>query len=216
MDGDGTGARVGTDGGSTAVDGAVHVMLVDRPLDRDGLSSVNGAGAGAGVEDVVGGVPQREVDGAGASVELPIRGGLAAGFDAAGACARFESAREAAEVDGAGAGLGADVAACGLQELNIAGAGLEVRGAVDTLGTDRTGARPGFEGGAYVLNLDIAGASVGADVGGAGKGDVVVDGDVAEEVVRVRFADGDVAAVLGDGWIVGNLLGAGFAVAAQP
>ena len=49
----------------------------------------------------------------------------------------------------------------------------------------------------------------------AGEGDVVVDGDVAVEVVVVvAVADGDLVAALGDGRVGGDLLDAGVDVGA--
>ena len=80
---------------------------------------------------------------------------------------------------------------------------------------DVAGAALGFEGGADVLNFDVAGAGGGGDGGGFGEGDVVVDGDVAVEVVVVTFADGDVVAVLNDGRVVDDLLDAAVDVAAS-
>ena len=70
------------------------------------------------------------------------------------------------------------------------------------------------EAGADVLNVEAAGAAGGFDGGGAGKGDVVVDDNVAIEVVVVAIADGDLIAALGDGWVGGDLVDAGVDVGA--
>lgn len=88
--------------------------------------------------------------------------------------------------------------------------------ALDAGGADGAGAALCLERGADVIDGHVAGTGGGVDVGGTGKGDVVVDGDVAEEVVVVGFADDDVVAVLGDGRVVNDLLDAGIGVAVHP
>src|SRR6185437_6880748 len=103
-----------------------------------------------------------------------------------------------------------------LLEFDIAGTGLQVCRAVDTSGANGTGAGLCFEGGAYVLNINISGASAGANAGGTGKSDVIIDADIAEEIVGMGLADGDGVAVLHDGGIAGDLLNSGFAVAVDP
>src|ERR1700738_495004 len=72
----------------------------------------------------------------------------------------------------------------------------------------------GLDGGADVLDLHIAGAGGGVDCRGLGEGDVVVDVDVAVEVVVMAFADGYVVAVLNDWRVVDDLLDAAVDVAA--
>jgi hypothetical protein len=52
------------------------------------------------------------------------------------------------------------------------------------------------------------------EAGGAGQGDVVVDGNVAKEIVVVVLADDDFVAVLDDGRVVDDLLDARVDVAA--
>ncbi len=69
-------------------------------------------------------------------------------------------------------------------DLDLAGAGKRE--------LERAGARVGGDGGLHPGDLDSAGPGMCGEVGGAGRGDVVVDGDVAEEVgVSVGHGDGD-------------------------
>jgi hypothetical protein len=220
VDGDGladlyvAGAGLGFDGGAAAVDSSDYVVTVEVALHGEGLLDVDGAGAGVGVEGEFGGCADVDVYAAGAGVELPVLRGLAVDFDISRAGAGVETAVEAADADGAGAGLGADVAGGGLLEFDVAGAGLEVGGAVDAAGTDGAGAGVGLEISAYVLDFYVAGAGGRGDGGVAGQVDVVVDGDVAEEISGVALADGDVVAALGDGWVADDLLDSGVDVVA--
>src|SRR6059058_5712711 len=82
------------------------------------------------------------------------------------------------------------------------------------MGADGAGAALGFDGGADVLDLHIAGAGGGVDRGGLGEGDVVIDADVAIEIVVMALADGEVVAVLDDGRVVYDLLDAAVDVVA--
>ena len=95
------------------------------------------------------------------------------------------------EADAAASGLGLDVARAGLLELDIAGACAEGCWSLDAVGPDGPGAALRFDIGSYVLNFDVAGAGDGRDGGGVGKGDVVIDADVAIEIVVVVLADPD-------------------------
>ena len=72
----------------------------------------------------------------------------------------------------------------------------------------------GFETGADILNIDVTRTGCGYQVGGAGGGDLVVNGDIAVEIAIVAFADSDVVAVLDDGWVAGDLLDAGIDITA--
>ena len=80
---------------------------------------------------------------------------------------------------------------------------------------NRARAALGLDGGTDVLDLDVAGAGGGANGRGFGKGDLVVDVDIAEEVVVVAFPDGDVVAILDDGRVGDDLLDAAVDVAAS-
>ncbi len=80
---------------------------------------------------------------------------------------------------------------------------------------DGAGAALGLDGGADVLDRYVTGAGGGVDGRGLGEGDLVVDGDIAVEVVVVAFADGDVVAVLDDGRVGDDLLDAAVDVAAS-
>ncbi len=68
------------------------------------------------------------------------------------------------------------------------------------------GAALGPDGGTDVLDQYVAGAGGGIDARGLGQGDLIVDGDVAVEVVVMAFADGDVVAALDDGRVGDDLL----------
>jgi hypothetical protein len=208
-------ARTGTDsdGGAAAVDDCVDVVAVEAALHGHGLGDGDIAGAGVGVE-VEAGIADGETNIAAAGGELPVASGLAFGLDVAGAGAGFEGAGDAVEMDVAAAGFGFDIAGAGLLKLNVAGAGSEDRRALNAVDTDVAGAALSFDGGAYVLYFDVAGAGACANSGGAGEGDLVVDGDVAEEVAGVAFADRDVVPALNDGWVRDDLLDAAVDVTA--
>src|SRR5438552_882112 len=188
------------------------MVTVEAALHGDRLRDVDTAGAGIRVEVEVG-VADYEADRAAACTELPVGGRLACSFDFAAACAGFEGAGESAKANAAAAGFGFDIAGSGLLEFNIAGAGSECRGTLDAVGPDSAGAALGLDVCADVLDLHIAGAGGCADAGGFGEGDVVVDADIAVEVVIVAFADGDVITVLDDGRVVHDLLDAAVDVA---
>lgn len=151
-----------------------------------------------------------------------------------------EPAREfsidAVDVDGAGAGLGLDVAGGGEGEFEVAGAGLEggcavdvggadvaragaeVSVAGDVVGVDGAGAGAGRDGALVdAADFDVARAGAGFEGCGARGGDVVVDGDVAEEVgVGVIAADGDGVAGLDDGRRGDDLLDAPVGIRTEP
>jgi hypothetical protein len=67
------------------------------------------------------------------------------------------------EADAAAAGFGLYVAGAGLLEFNVAGAGTEGGGALNAVDANRARAALSFDVGAYVLNLDVAGAGGGAN-----------------------------------------------------
>lgn len=196
------GASAYFDGGASAVDDSADVMAVEAALHGDWLRDVDAAGAGFGVE-VEAGIAYGETDGTAAGGELPVGGWLAGGFDVATAGAGFEGSGEALKLDAARAGFGFNVAWSSLVEDDIPRAGAEGGPALDTVGGYGAGAGLGLEGCADVLNVNVAGACGGVDIGSGGKSDVVVDADVAVEIVIVALAYGDVVSAL-DNWRVAD------------
>src|SRR5580698_491012 len=104
-----SGAGDDADCGTAAVDDAVDVMAIEVALHGDGLSYLDRAGTGVGVE-IDFGVTDDQMDGAAAGVEFPVRGGLAGDLNATAAGGGLEGARDAVKTDTAAAGLGLDVA----------------------------------------------------------------------------------------------------------
>jgi hypothetical protein len=133
------GASADANGGAAAVDDAADMVFVKAALHGDGLRDVDAAGAGICVEIEVG-VTNGQANGATASGELPVCGGLALCIDVAAAGAGFERACETLKADAATAGFGLDVAGAGLQEFNVAGAGAESGRALNAVDVDRAGA----------------------------------------------------------------------------
>jgi hypothetical protein len=150
------------DGGAAAIDRAAYVMTVEAALHGDRLSEVDTTGAGVSVEVEVS-VADGKTNGAAAGGELPVGGGLTLNVDVAAAGACFERSGYTFQTDAAAASFGFDVARASLLELNVAGAGTECGGTLNAVGTNGARTALRFDGGAYVLNLNVAGAGGGAD-----------------------------------------------------
>ena len=81
---------------------------------------------------------------------------------------------------------------------------------------DVAGAALGFEVGAHVFDGDVTGAGGGGEAGSVGKGDVVVDANVAVQIRRVALANDNVVTGLDNGRVADDLLDARVDVAAHP